>query len=158
MVTGGLTSSHYLSTVFSSPCYTCFTVLTLWASSFSSCSMGSSPGVTRRPEKCVKVIVGCNAVSMTFKMSSQLNLQHLNLLYSRSVLLGESEPASLFEKGKILYIWGERWVFLTLQRQSHRHLLTFPPSGPPCLYLIWFHFCRPGWKLKRAVIPRFVCV
>ena len=137
MVTGGLTSSHYLSTVFSSPCYTCFTVLTLWASSFSSCSMGSSPGVTRRPEKCVKVIVGCNAVSMTFKMSSQLNLQHLDLLYSRSVLLGESEPASLFEKGKILYIYEVNAEFSSHYKDNHTDICSPFPRQDLRVY-IWF--------------------
>lgn len=39
------------TTVNSSPCYTCFTVLTLWGSSFSSWSMGSSSGENEQPEK-----------------------------------------------------------------------------------------------------------
>lgn len=42
-------SSFSTSQMISSPCYTCFTVLTSWASSFSSWSMGSSSGETEQP-------------------------------------------------------------------------------------------------------------
>lgn len=78
------------------PCYTFFTVLTLWASSCSSCSMGSSPGWPDSQKK--NVLLGFNAVWLTFRMSHQLNLSLLS--HSLSVLLGDPEPTLLLKKTK----------------------------------------------------------
>lgn len=55
----GQNSSFSTSQMISPPCYTCFTVLTLWASSFSSWSMGSSSGETEQPEKSLRATVLC---------------------------------------------------------------------------------------------------
>lgn len=61
-------SSFSTSQMISSPCYTCFTVLTLWASSFSSWSMGSSSEETEQPGK---VTSGCAGVLLRVKGSNE---------------------------------------------------------------------------------------
>lgn len=110
--------------------------MTLWASSFSSCSMGSSPGW---PDSQKNVLVGCNAFWMTFKMSHQLNLWPLSLTFS--IAEGICVAA---EKAKRIYRY-MRWVFLHIYRitRGSKHL-TFPLLRFPLAHLIWFHFCWPG--------------
>lgn len=60
--------------------------------------MGSSPGVTKQPEECVKVAVGCEVVSMTFE--NVKSAQPPTTLCLPSVLLRESEPGSLLKKAE----------------------------------------------------------
>lgn len=83
------------SHMISSPCYTCFTVLTLWASSFSSWSMGSSSGETEQPEKSLRAAVLC-----CWESTCQMRETHLTFFYSLWVLPRESEQASLLKESK----------------------------------------------------------
>lgn len=72
--------------MISSPCYTCFTVLTLWASSFSSWSMGSSSGETEHPGK---VTSGCAVVLLRVNMSNE---ETSLLTLSAAERVGAGEP------------------------------------------------------------------
>lgn len=137
-----------LSQRLPSSCCTCFTVLTLWASSFSSWSMGSSPGVTKQPEECVKVTVGCEAVSMTFK--NVKSAQPPTTLCLPSVLLRESEPESLLKKSqkKRDDLSCSHICRITQNKDS----LTVCLLRLLFLHVIWFHLWWPGWKLKWTIM------
>lgn len=55
--------------------------------------------LTKQPDKCVKVTVGCKAVLMTFKNVKSAQPPTI-FLYLLPVLLRESEPASLLKKSQ----------------------------------------------------------
>lgn len=94
--------------MISSPCYTCFTVLTLWASSFSSWSMGSSSGETEQPGK---VTSGCADVLLRVNMSNEGNF------FTHSECCRESRSRRACSKSQ-----NPTWAFAHLLK---RHTTTF---------------------------------
>lgn len=71
--------------------------------------------LTKQPDKCVKVTVGCKAVLMTFKNVKSAQPPAI-FLYLPPVLLRESEPASLLKKSKKKKM---RWPQLFSHLQNH---------------------------------------